>query len=447
MKTKIALIGAGGEGFAAKFIPDILARESLKDCHIALTDIHEGRLDSALKIARLVVEEAGGQATLTATTDLAEAVKDADFVLTIFRVGTLAEQRLEYEIPKKYGVDQVVADTLGPGGIFRGIRVIPALLEVLDAMEQHCPGAYLLNYVNPMSINTIALSQRAKTVQVVGLCHSVQHTARRIAKFIGIEPADLRYWTAGVNHQAFFLKLEADGKDVYPVLREAMEKPEIYEQERVRFEMLRHFDHFVTESSGHNSEYNPYFRKRPELIEAFCRPLNDTPVGRMMAGVSGAALEVCEKKEENFHTRVDRVLSGETPVQLKKTEEYGIQIIEAVTTDTLFRANLNVMNDGLIANLPSGCSVEVPCLIDGAGIHPCVVEDYPEQLAALNRDMINVHMLAAKGAVSGSRRAVFHAIAHDPLTSAVCSLEEIQAMTDELFEALRGHVDKRFYQE
>ncbi|KKR04707.1 MAG: Alpha-galactosidase [Candidatus Uhrbacteria bacterium GW2011_GWF2_39_13] len=447
---KIVLIGAGGVIFAQNFIKDILMNEKLRSSEIVLMDINAERLKNASIFIQKISEKLGIVPNTTATTDLRKAVHKADYVITLFRAGTLEHQRIEQEIPRKYGVDQVVADTLGPGGVFRGLRTLKALLEVLDAMEQEAPGSYLLNYVNPMSINTIALSKRAKTIKVIGLCHSVQGTSHALSEYIGVDKDKVRYQAAGINHQAFFLKFEIDGKNAYPLLRKAMKNPAIYNKDKVRFEMFRHFGYFPTESSGHGSEYTPYIRKRKDLIDKFCRvdyphTADGIDWGAMGAGRSGAALEICAGLQKRNEIEIAKLLSGTKEFDLNPSNEYAVQIIKAIELNHAFSANLNVVNRGLISNLPPECSVEVPCLIDGAGIMPCRIENYPEQLAGLNRCMINVQMLAAEGALGGDRRKIFHAIALDPLTAAVCSLDEIQSMTDELFDALKNDISQIFY--
>ncbi len=449
--AKIAIIGAGGVGFTKNFIKDILLDEELRNSKIVLMDIDCGRLQNAEKMAQITARQFGVEFNPELTTDLRQAVRNADYVLTVFRCGTLDHQRLEYEIPAKYGVKQTVGDTLNPGGVFRGLRTLKALFEVLAVMEDECPGAYLLNYVNPMSMNTIALSRRAKTVKVIGLCHSVQGTAERIAGWLNIPAEKLHYHTAGVNHQAFMLKLEADGKDLYPKLRECLNNPEIYHTDKVRFEIMRHFDYFPTESSGHGSEYNQYFRKREDLLEKYCSitaprdPADECEVALACDGVPGASLIICRKLQERNERELHQLLSGEKQIEAKKSKEYGIKIIQAIEKNYPFAANLNVMNNGLIPTLPPGACVEVPCLVDGGGIFPTRVENYPEQLAALNRGMINVQLLGAQGALNCSRRDIFHAIAADPLTSAILGLDEIQQMTDEMFEALKSEIDPGFF--
>ena len=430
--ARIALVGAGGVIFAQNFIKDILISEVLRDSEIVLMDIDAGRLSNAVIFLKKIGEKLGVVPNYVSTTDLCQAVKGTDYVITLLRAGTLEHQRIEQEIPRKYGVDQVVGDTMGPGGVFRGLRTLKALFEVLDAMEKGCPGAYLLNYVNPMSLNTIALSRRAKTVKVIGLCHSIPHTVSQLAGYIGVDKSKIRYLVAGVNHQAFFLKFEIDGQDVYPRLREAMAKPEIYDQDKVRFELFRHFGYFPTESSGHASEYIPYIRKRKSLIDKFCRvdyPDSSDGIdwGAMSAGRSGASIEICAGLQVRNEKEIAALLDGSKEFDLQPSDEYAIQIIQAIEDNTPLSANLNVMNRGLIATLPPGSCVEVPCLVDGGGITPGRIENYPEQLAGLNRSMINLQMMGAEGALTHDRSKIFQAIALDPLTAAVCSLDEIQS--------------------
>lgn len=444
---KVAIIGAGGVIFAQKMVCDLLLDPELRHAEIALMDIDPERLEVARKLDLRLAEQLGVQANFTATTCLEEAVRGAKYVITLFRVGTIEHARFEYEIPKKYGVDQVVGDSMCPGGIFRGLRTLKALFEVVDAMEKFSPGAMLLNYVNPMSINTIALSRRARTVRVVGLCHSVPNTIRELAKYLKLEQSSIRHLCCGVNHQAFFLKLEAEGRDLYPALREAMKDPEVYNHDKVRFELFRHFGYFPTESSGHNSEYNPFFRKRPELIAEFCRddyPDRPIPWHSMSAGVSGASMTIVPLMQQENEQKVARLIRGEEPIPTEASNEYAIQVIGAIEKNCPLSANLNVINHGLISNLPPECSVEVPCLVDGGGVTPGRIEHYPEQLAGLNRMMINAQLLAAEGALEGDRDKVMWAVTLDPLTAAVCSLSEVRSMTDELFSALADQLDPRF---
>ena len=445
---KIAIIGAGGVIFARRFITDILLRESLRGSQLALMDISAERLANTVAVTRKLGEAIGCTPDVLATTDLAEALDGADYVLTIFRVGTLDHQRLEHEIPAKYGVDQVVADTLAPGGVFRALRVLPALTEVAETMMRVCPKALLLNYVNPMSINIWALA-KGTGVRAVGLCHGVQHTARSMASYIGAPPDEVVTQCVGINHQAFFLRFEHEGKDAYPRLRAALDDPAVYRRDRVRFELFRHFGCFCTEASGHSSEYVPYFRSRPELIDQFCRiPEGEetNPGKRMAVGEPHAALELCEELQRNWRKSIERILAADQKMDLKPSFEYGVQIIEAMETGVPTRINGNVMNGGgLIANYPRECCVEVPCLVDRNGVQPCAVGEMPEHLAGLNRAMITVQHLVANGYLERDRETIFHAMCHDPLTKAVCSLDQIRAMTDEMFTAFRGLISPEFY--
>ncbi len=447
---KIAIVGAGGVIFTQNLVKDILLDKQICQSRIALMDIDPARLKNAHTVLTKLSEKLDVKADFEVTTNLEDALRGANYVITIFRCGTIEHQRIEYEIPARYNVKQCVGDTLNPGGIFRGLRTLKALFEVIDMMEKVCPGAYLLNYVNPMSMNTIALSKKAKTVKVIGLCHSVQGTSGQIADMIGVSKEKLKYYAAGVNHQAFMLKLEADGCDVYPKLRECLDKPDVYNKEKVRFEIMRHFGYFPTEGSGHGSEYNSYFRKRKDIIDKYCSvtvPKDDkdeTHWALCAAGVPGASLEVCPLIQQKSERDIKAYLDGTKEFDLNPSHEYGSQLIAAIENNRTMEANLNVMNHGLIPTLPPECCVEVPCLVTGAGIFPTQVSDYPEQLAGLNRGMINAQIMGAEGAVEADRRKIFHAIALDPLTAAVCSLDEIQQMTDQMFAALADQIDPRF---
>ena len=454
---KIALIGAGSIGFSLNFFKDFLLDGNLRErSEIALMDISEERLNHAVTLIEILMKKLNCKANITASTRLEEALAGAKYIVTVIRAGTPAMQDLEYEIPRSYGVEQVVGDSLGPGGIFRGLRVLKELFKIADVAEKVCPGAVWLNYVNPMSLNTIALNRYCRTIKVYGLCHGVQATHRGLAACVGKEPQEVVTRCVGINHQAFFLKFtDREGNDLYPQLRKVMnDKTSIpYRKEKVRFELMRSFGFFPTESSGHASEYVPYFRKRKELIEKFCK--SEIPVmvgddgidyGPMTAGESGAAIEINVQRNANWPQYLQELLEGKRELNTAPSQEYAMRIISAIENNNNFNANVNVMNNGLIPTLPPGCSVEVPCLVNGSGIQPTNCPDYPEQCAALNRGMINVQILAAEAALSGSRDKVYYAMAVDPLTAAVCSLDEIREMTDKLFEALKEALDERFFQ-
>jgi len=324
-------------------------------------------------------------------------------------------------------VDQCVADTLGPGGVFRTLRTAPEMLAICRDMEELCPSALLLNYTNPMAMLTWLMTD-GSGIRNVGLCHSVQGTHGQLAGYIGKRREDVRSWVAGINHMSWFLRFEGAtgeerGRDLYPRLRQAMENPEIYARDTVRFEILRHFGYFVTESTGHMSEYVPYFRKRPELI---------------------AEYQLRTRTPERDGTGPRRFWQDDSPggstvesdaLALKRSGEYASGIIHACWTDTLFRFNGNVRNDGLISNLQQGCCVEVPCLVDGTGVNPCVVGALPTQLAALNQPNVAVQQLTVEAVLERDLDKACMAVLLDPLTAAVCSLSEAKAMFDELLEA------------
>jgi len=424
---RIAFIGAGSLGFSRRLMIDILSHEALRETEFALMDIHEKRLGYMDRIATRIIREGGFPARHFVTTDRRKALQGADFVITMVLIGDMAVIRPDIEIPMKYGVDQCIGDTLGVGGVFRAERTIPVMVDICRDMAELCPNALLLNYTNPMAMLMWAMNEAVPQVRKVGLCHSVQGTAHQIAHWIGVPPAELDYWVAGINHQAWFLELKHKGRDVYPELRKALDRPEVVRSETTRFELFRHFRHFVTESSGHNSEYVPWVRKRPELIEKYC------PGGSWNGG-SGFILQLYGGDRENYEQGLERMASGQDPIDFRRSLEYGSYIINGVVSGQTFAFNGNVRNDGLITNLPEGCCVEVPCYADRHGVNPAYVGDLPPQLAAINRTNVNVQELAVRAALTGDRELVYNACAMDPLTGAVCSLDEIRSMCDELFE-------------
>ena len=425
--AKIAMIGAGSIGFARTLIVDILSFPTMRGTHFALMDIDEERLDLTRRVAERTLIEGGYRATVECTLDRSEALKGADYVLVVIQVGGVKAVELDIEIPLKYGVDQSVGDTLGPGGVFRALRTAPIMVDICRDMERICPDAFLLNYTNPMAMLTWAMF-KASAVRVAGLCHSVQGTAGGIARWLDVPIEEMHYKVAGINHQAWFLQLRHKGVDLYPRLKEKINDPEVYGTDVVRFEMLRHLDYFVTESSRHNSEYNPWMRKRKELVDKYCP-------GGGKAGGTGDILRVHRVRRPEQKRMQERMASGEEPLDLNRSREYGGYIINAIETDESFHFNGSVRNSGLITNLPEGCCVEVPCVADGRGIRPSFVGKLPPQCAALNRTNINVQELAVQAALTADRHKAFQAIAFDPLTGAVLSLDEIQEMVDEMFEA------------
>ncbi len=419
--ARIAMIGAGSVVFAKRLIGDILSFPELTNGTIVLMDIDKERLDITTTLAKRIAEQEGVATQIEATLDRRQALKQADYVLVMILVGGLEAYELDIEIPLKYGIKQTVGDTLGPGGVFRALRTIPVMLDICRDMEKLCPEAWLINYTNPMAMNCWAMNEGSR-IKNVGLCHSVQGTAARLAEYIGVPAEEVSHWVAGINHMSWFLEFKWNGQDAYPLLREKMKDPEIYARDAVRFEMMRCLGYFVTESSHHMSEYVPYFLKREELIEKF-----NVPVLRNLARR--------HERQEPYYETIRKEAFGEEKIEIRRTQEYASYIIHSLETGIPRRINSNVKNTGLITNLPWGCAVEVPCLVDGTGIHPCHVGELPPQCAALNRSNINVQELAVRAALEGDREKAFQAILVDPLTSAVLSTAEIREMVEEMFQA------------
>lgn len=427
---KIAFIGAGSFGFTRDLVKDILSFPAFADSTIALMDIDDERLSSIKKAVDKIVAQGNYPAKVIATKDRVEALKDADGVVCTILAGGVNVWRYDVEIPKKYGVDINVGDTRGPAGIFRALRTIPVMLDICKDIEKYCPNAIFLNYTNPMAMLCRAMQGQSK-VQISGLCHSVQGTAQMLANWIGAPMDEVTYRCAGINHQAFYLEYKWNGKDAYPLIREAITtKPEIYNAELVRNEMYLNLDYYVTESSGHNSEYNAWFRKRPDLIEKYCT--NGT---NWNPGVYGYILDAYLKREDNWKKDIDEWLSQDK-IDLERGHEYAAFIFNAIFGDnTMFEFNGNVRNFGLVDNLPQGCCVEVPVLASKRGLDPIHVGPLPDHLAVLVNTSARCEELAVEAAITGDPRKVFHAICFDPLTSAVLSLAEIKQMVDEMFEA------------
>lgn len=423
--VRIAFLGAGSMTFATKLVGDMLTFPSLEAGEFALMDIDKHRLEQTTRVANAMVEKSDADARIEATTDRQEALDGADYVLNMINVGGTEPFENEIRIPEQYGVEQAIGDTLGPGGIFRGLRTLPTMLDIAHDMEEYCPDALLLNYTNPMAILCWAMAE-ATSIETVGLCHSVQHTVDAISDYLDIPTNEIEYWVAGINHMAWVLTCEHDGEDLYPDLRAAMDDDETYEQDTVRFELLDHFGAFVTESSHHNSEYHPYFRTDPALIESL------TGTGYAERMETASYLEGWKERSRERDERGEDWFD-EADVSVERSEEYASRLIDAIETDTPRRLNLNVSNrTGAISNLPEDACVEVPCLVDGTGVHPCAVGELPSQLAALNQSNIAVQRLTVEGLLEESREKVFQAVKLDPLTAAELSLPEIQEMTDAL---------------
>jgi len=432
---KITFIGAGSVVFTRDLCNDIVLTPALQGSTIALMDIDPERLELAKRTVQAIVDRSSLEAKVTATTDQREAVNGADYVITIFQQGGLTAHGLDIEIPLKYGVDQVIGDTLGPGGIFRGLRTYPVMQELCRNMDEVAPDALLLNYVNPMTANCWAVD-RGTGWPVVGLCHSVQGTSQMLAGWVEVPYDEVTYFCAGINHQAFFLEFRHGEEDLYPRIREAVERPEIAGAEPVRIDLLKHFGYFVTESSGHASEYVPYFRKSPEVVESDLVPRFTTPGNEWFDnGRTGGYLRKQRAYTEHASEEFEALASGKVDLPTERSSEYCAHIIEAIETDNPIRINGNVINHNLVENLPQGCCVEVPCLVDGNGVQPVHVDHYPAQLAALNRTNVNVQELIVEAAVTRDVDAVYYAAMLDPLTAAVCTLPQIHDMVAEMLEA------------
>lgn len=432
--TKITFIGAGSLGFTRGLVRDILTFPLLKDATLSLMDIDAERLEFAYKAVQRIIELGNYPAKVEATLNRAEALRDADAVLCTILVGGTDVWRHDIEIPKKYGVDTNIGDTRGPSGVFRALRTIPVMLDIIKDVERYCPDAIFLNYTNPMAMLCRAM-QRESFVRITGLCHSVQGTAMMLARWIGAPYEEITYTCAGINHQAWYLKYEWNGKDAYPLIREAVKKPEIYNEEIVRNEMFLHLGYYVTESSGHNSEYNWWFRKRPDLIEKYC-----THGTGWNPGEYAYILKEYRRRENTWKEEAKRWFAQDTPINLERGHEYAAYIINAWKGGEIFSFNGNVPNTNLITNLPEGACVEVPVYVDKGGFHPVHVGPLPPQCVTLTHVNVMVEEMAVEAALTGNPRLVFQAIAHDPLTAAVLSLAEIKKMVNEMLQQNRPYL-------
>lgn len=425
---KVTFVGAGSAVFARQLMTDILAVDGIDQGTFALVDLDAARLELARKIGERLVELSGKRWTVQATTDRADVIEGSDYVINSIEVAGLKHVRADYDIPKRYGVDQCIGDTIGPGGIFKALRTGPVWLDIIADVARLAPRAVVLNYTNPMSILTLAAA-RSADLEVVGLCHSVQGTSRQLATYLAIPYDQLTWQCAGINHNAWFTTLQRDGQDLYPLLRERAKIAEIYEQDPVRFEVMLHLGAFVTESSGHFSEYVPYFRKRPDLLAKYTRP------GYL--GENGFYANNWPEWRRANDELIASMLRGETPVPTARSHEYASTIVEAIELGREASIHGNVRNRGWIENLPDGC-VEVECRVGRGGLKPVRFGALPEQLAALNRSHMAVHELVVEALLESDRSKAKYALMLDPLTAAVCSLEEIDRLFEEMWEAERS---------
>ena len=456
--AKITFIGAGSTVFARNLLGDMLSFPALRDSIISLHDIDAERLETTRIVATTLAERVDAGATIEVTLDRRSALAGSDYVVCMFQIGGYRPATvIDFEIPKRFGLRQTIADTLGIGGIMRGLRTIPVLLDLCREMEELCPDATLLNYVNPMAINCWAVA-RASAIRSVGLCHSVQGTALQLARDIGVPIEEISYRCAGINHLAFYLRFEratADGvEDLYPRIAKVIAEGRVPEWNRVRYDLFQRFGYFVTESSEHLAEYVPWYikRDRPDLIERYNIPLDEYP---RRCEVQIAGWELTRDAIEQPGVPIDEdavrntiLAAGGTRSEASaavrtamggdvsaRSHEYGADIIHSLETGDPLVFNGNVPNTGLIDNLPNGCIVEVPCLVDRTGIQPTKVGPLPPQLAALMQTNINVQSLTVEAALTGKREHIYHAAMLDPHTAAELSLDQIWSLVDDLIEA------------
>jgi alpha-galactosidase len=469
--AKITFIGAGSTVFSRNLLRDLFTFPELHESTIHLMDIDAQRLDDSLMVARRVAEAAGASATILATTDRREALRDAEYVINMIQVGGYEPSTvIDFEIPKKYGLRQTIGDTLGIGGIMRGLRTIPVMLDIARDMEKLCPDALLINYSNPLAMLTWAVTS-ATSIRTVGLCHSVFGTAHELANVLGVPKDEIDYLCAGINHMAFFLRFEHQGQDLYPRLKEAAWNGAFPSFERVRFEVLKRFGYFVTESSEHFSEYTPWFIKdgRDDLIEQFRIPLDEYPArcvdqiadwGTMrealvsddpgavdryeaerrgkLSGMTRRRLALMAKDNPDEARRMEEEIQAARTAsagEVRHSGEYGTLIIHSMETGQPRTVYGNVANLGVIDNLPYDCVAEVPCLVDRNGVQATKVGALPPQLAAMMQTNINVQRLTVEAALTGKREHIYHAAMLDPHTGAELSLEEIANLVDDLIEA------------
>ena len=428
--SKIALIGAGSTIFAQRLIGDILLTPELaKDTQIALHDIDEDRLRTSEIVTRRITEKLGLKTLVFSSTDRREVLAGSDYVIFMMQVGGYKPSTvIDFEIPKKYGLRQTIADTLGVGGIMRALRTIPVIRDILRDMEEVCPHAIILNYVNPMAMLCMAINQISPGMKMVGLCHSVQGTAEQLANDLNENIEDVDYFCAGINHMSFYLRFEKKQngikQDLYPRLREIAEQGSMPKDNLVRYEMLKRLGFFVTESSEHFSEYTPWFikRDRPDLIEKFNIPLDEY-------------ITRCEKQISEWDEQRVSLENKNQSIEVCQSHEYAASIINGLENGKEVTINGNVSNEGLIDNLPGNISVEVPCLINTNGIQPVRVGALPTHLAALMMTNINVQQLTVEASLSGKKEHVYHAAMLDPHTAAELSVDEIWYLVDDLLEA------------
>jgi alpha-galactosidase len=433
---KIAIIGAGSSVFATEIMADILSTPALENGVFALVDIDPARLELAHQMAEFLIRLSGRGWSVAASTERKDVLTNSDYVINTIEVAGLPNVRHDYEIPLRYGVDQCIGDTIGPGGLFKALRTLPAWIEILKDIEQMAPRSLVMNYTNPMSLTVLA-GVRASWLPIVGLCHSIQHTSQQLSAYLDIPYAEIYWRAAGINHLAWFVELSRGGEDLYPLLRQRARLPEIYEQDPVRFEMMLHLGAFPTESSGHVSEYTGYFRKRPDLVKQYMRS--------EYRGESGYYANHWAAWRAEGDREIRDYLSGRRAFELERGPEFASYIIEAMETNQPAVIYGNVLNTGLIDNLPRDGVVEVACLVDGKGVQPTHFGPLPTHLALLDQQHMAFHDLVATAVLEQNREAAVHALIVDPLTAAVCSLAEIRQMFAEMVAAQKSYLPDFLY--
>jgi alpha-galactosidase len=421
---KITFIGAGSTVFAKNLIGDILSFPELADSKICLFDINEERLKTSEVVARRIAQTLGASAAVEVTADRSRALDGASYVINMIQVGGYRPCTVtDFEIPKRYGLRQTIADTLGIGGIMRALRTIPVLIDMCQEMERVCPHAVHLNYVNPMAMNCWALSQATK-IRTIGLCHSVQHTAGELANDIGVPLEEINYVVAGINHMAFYLHFERNGQDLYPEIRRVVDEGRVPDGNRVRYDMFTRLGYFITESSEHFSEYVPWYikRGREDLIKKYNIPLDEYP-------------RRCEGLIAGWQKLRTELEVSDLALKIQRSVEFGSSIIHSLETGVPRVVYGNVANHGLIENLPAGCCVEVPCVVDKNGVQPVRIGRMPSHLVALMQTNINVQALTVEALLKRDRNLIYHAAMLDPHTAAELDLDQIWALVDDLLAA------------
>jgi alpha-galactosidase len=427
--VKVTFMGAGSTVFAKNVLGDCLISPELKGMEIALYDIDNERLQDSLLMLKAINRQYKSKATIKTylgVRNRKKALAGADFVVNAIQVGGYDPCTItDFEIPKKYGLRQTIADTLGVGGIFRALRTIPVIQDFLADMEQVCPNALFINYSNPMAIITGTI-QKTSPIKSLGLCHSVQHCAERLMHNVGLDAEydeKVQWNIAGINHQAWLLSISKNGEDLYPRIKKLADEIELPKEDLVRMKLMKTFGYYVTESSEHSSEYLPYFIKttHPELIEEYNIPLDEYP-------------RRCINQIEDWKKRREE-LTTKNKLEHTNSGEYAAHIIEAMLNNKPYKLGGNVVNKGYITNLPKAACVEVPCIIDASGVQPLFVGDLPEQLAALNRTNVNPQILAMEAAMTLKKEYVYEAALLDPHTAAELTIDQIISMCDDLFEA------------